>query len=277
VQRCYYQPVTSYQSRSYYEPVTTYQTSYYYEPVTSYRYSCYYDPCTCSYQQVACPVTSYRLRSQCNAVQSYVQRCSLVPVTTYQQVSYYEPVTSCYTPCVPTSAPVAVPQVPVQTAPPPGVSEQRQPAPSPGVQEYQNRPGTGGVQSERYYPVPDPMPPASGSSFRQAPVPRQGTPPAPPPPTVRLDRIVSTSARVEGQLVRMNNAPLPGVRVLFVRADRQASTEESVTADARGQFRVSLASGGWLVYMPDADGKLKLHSKLDVRANETRQVTLVSR
>jgi hypothetical protein len=46
VQRCCYQPVTSYQIQSYYEPVTAYRTSYYYEPVTSYRYTSYYDPCT---------------------------------------------------------------------------------------------------------------------------------------------------------------------------------------------------------------------------------------
>src|SRR5262245_13543147 len=63
VQRCYYQPVTTYKTTTYYEPCTTYRTSYYYEPCTSYRYCCYYDPCTCSYQQVATPVTSYRLRS----------------------------------------------------------------------------------------------------------------------------------------------------------------------------------------------------------------------
>src|SRR5581483_9653144 len=35
VQRCYYQPVTIYQTSHYYEPVTTYRTSYYYEPVTT--------------------------------------------------------------------------------------------------------------------------------------------------------------------------------------------------------------------------------------------------
>src|SRR5262245_39644186 len=37
VQRCYYQPVTTMQTKTYYEPVTTYRTSYYYEPVTTYR------------------------------------------------------------------------------------------------------------------------------------------------------------------------------------------------------------------------------------------------
>ena len=100
VQRCYYQPVTCYQTQTRYEPVTTYQTSYYYEPVTSYRYSCNYDPCSCSYQQVACPTTCYQLRSQCCPVQSWVQRCCQVPVTTYRQAYYYEPLASCcQSPC----------------------------------------------------------------------------------------------------------------------------------------------------------------------------------
>src|SRR5262245_36383204 len=44
VQRCYYQPVTSYKTVC--EPVTTYKTSYYWEPVCGYRTSNYVDPCT---------------------------------------------------------------------------------------------------------------------------------------------------------------------------------------------------------------------------------------
>ena len=152
VQRCYYQPVVSYQTRSYYEPVTTYRTSYYYEPVASYRYSCYYDACSCSYQQVACPTTSYQLRSQTCAVQSWVQRCTTVPVTTYQQASYWEPVTTCSAPpaspcCTPPAAPspiadcAPVPAAPPATQPPPTATEPRIPAP-PGVTENPGRTGT---------------------------------------------------------------------------------------------------------------------------------------
>jgi len=165
VQRCYYQPVTCYQTKTYYEPVTTYRTSYYYEPVTSYRYSCYYDPCTCSYQQVACPTTCYRLRSQCCPVQSWVQRCCSVPVTSYQQAFYWEPVTTC-TPAVaaPAPAPACPPlsqAVPGAQAPPIGTAP-----PRPAVDEIPNR--NGGLQ-QRYYPQPDGIPPASGSSYRQLP------------------------------------------------------------------------------------------------------------
>ena len=142
VQRCYYQPVVSYQARIYYEPVTTYRTSYYYEPVTSYRYSCYYDPCTCSYQQVAVPTTSYRVRSQCCPVESWVQRCCQVPVTTYQQSCYWEPVTTCCT--TTTGAPVTslppgaavTPAPPSNGAPLPRTDETRTeplPGPPPGT------------------------------------------------------------------------------------------------------------------------------------------------
>jgi hypothetical protein len=289
VQRCYYQPVTTYQTQSYYEAVTTYRTSYYYEPVTTYRYSCYFDPCTCSYQQVACPQTCYRLRSQCCPVQSWVQRCCQVPVTSYQRCSYWEPVTTCcqptcYTPppCpAPAPAVTAVPAAPAApsvTEPPPaapavpGVTEQRYP-PVPGVREYKN----GNPSYDRGY---DPtMPPASGTL---RPVPRVEAPskpiaPAPPPPAVRLDRIAAIDrAQVEGQVVGGGNVPQAGARVLFVSLNRQGP-QESATANAAGQFQVALASGAWLVYVHGADGKPVFHSKIEVRGNETRQVTLVSR
>src|SRR5262249_34417759 len=145
VQRCYYQPVTCYQTKTYYEPVTTYRTSYYYEPVTSYRYSCYLDPCTCSYQQVACPQTCYRLRSQCCPVTSYLQRCCQVPVTSYRLSYYYEPVTTCATPACPSPCAPGAPAVGEQPGGQmtPGVYEQRTPAPGSGSN------GT----YDRYYPA----------------------------------------------------------------------------------------------------------------------------
>jgi hypothetical protein len=94
---------------------------------------------------------------------------------------------------------------------------------------------------------------------------------------VRLDRIVSAPAtRLQGQVVRGDNLPEGGARVLFVSASRQGP-QRSVTADAGGQFRVTLASGGWLVYVHGADNRPVFHSKIDLAENETRQVTLVSR
>jgi hypothetical protein len=160
------------------------------------------------------------------------------------------------------------------TTAPPAVGEQRV-APQPGVGEY-STPGTTPQQSS-------PPPTNPGVSLRQlAPVspqsPRPAVPaprvPQPAPPVVRLERIVAMpSASVEGQVVRNDNAPQPGTRVLFVRADRLGE-RESVTADQSGQFRVTLASGGWLVYVEAADGKPVFHRKIDVQDNQTCQVTL---
>src|SRR5439155_4322504 len=75
VQRSYYQPVTTMETRTVMEQVTTMQTSYYYAPVTTYRYSSYYDPTTCCYQQVAVPQCGYELRAKQCPVQSWVSRC----------------------------------------------------------------------------------------------------------------------------------------------------------------------------------------------------------
>jgi hypothetical protein len=303
VQRCYYQPVTSYTTKTYYEPVTTYRTSYYYEPVTSYRYSCYVDPCTGCSHQVACPTTCYRLRSQCCPVQSWAQRCCQVPVTTYQQSFYYEPVTTCCTPPAPTCCPTAynppcppaasaaVPQGTYSAPPsgassiapytPPAVTEQNA---SPGVREYPDASKTpsGSPLYDRYYPAPQTptMPPASGAALRPAAPRLPVVPPAPvpvAPPAVKLERIVAgPAAQLQGQVVSNDNAPRAGARVMFVSAARQGP-QSTVTADTAGKFRVTLASGGWLVYVKGVDDKPVFYSKIDVRDNENRQVTLVSR
>jgi hypothetical protein len=278
VQRCYYQPVTCYQTKTYYEPVTTYRTSYYYEPVTSYRYSCYYDPCTCSYQQVACPTTCYRLRSQCCPVQSWVQRCCSVPVTSYQQAFYWEPVTTC-TPAVaaPAPAPACPPlsqAVPGAQAPPIGTAP-----PRPAVDEIPNR--NGGLQ-QRYYPQPDGIPPASGSSYRQLPPQNpapswKSTPPPAAAPAVRLDRITAAPAgQLQGQVVSTDNRPCGDMRVLFVSADRRLP-RQTVDADRSGHFQVTLEPGGWLVYLQGIDGRPTFQKKIDVRDQEKSEMTLVSR
>lgn len=253
VQRSFYEPVVTYQTRMYFEAVTTQQTSYFYEPVTSYRYSCYFDPCTCSFQQVAVPTISHRLRAQTCPVTSWVQRCMTVPVTTMRQSFYWEPVNPC---------PPGVPA----PAPSPGVSEQRL-APVPGVSEQPGRTNGSGTTIERYYEPP--MPPASGSSTRPAPT---------APPTVRLDRIVALppAHNVEGQVIRGDSAPQAGARLLFVSTARQG-VRQTTQADAAGQFRLTLGSGEWLVYLHGADGKPVFHSKLEVRENEPRKVALVSR
>src|SRR5262249_49406210 len=57
-----------------------------------------------------------------------------------------------------------------------------------------------------------------------------------------------------GQVVRGNTAPRSGARVMSV-SPAPPGPQESVTADAQGRFRASLASGSWLVYVYGADGK----------------------
>jgi len=304
VQRCYYQPVTTYQQSCYMEPVTTYRTSYYYEPVTSYRYSCYYDPCSCSYQQVAQPCTSYRLRSQCCPVTSYLQRCCMKPVTSYQQAFYYEPVTTCCTTSV--GAPIAAlppgasaapgappPGVSSQPAvPPPGVSSQPS-VPPPGVSSQPSTPPPGVNSTEAPPPGQSqgtnygtnynnraprmPLAPDS-SSYRQprlqAPIPVQPAAPA----RVRFDRITSAPRyNTQGQVMRADRVAQGGAQVLFVNAD-QNGLRQTVTADARGRFQTTLATGTWLIYVQDGLGRLVYQQKVSVRADESLSpMTLVSR
>jgi len=292
VQRSYYQPVTTYTQRTYYEPVTTYRTSYYYEPVTSYRYSCAYDPCTCQYQQVATPTTSYRMRSQSCPVTSYMQRCQVTPVQSYQQAFYYEPVTSCCQTTV--GAPVMTlppgasmaPGSPAAAAPLPQVSEPGATLPPykpPTVSEGGN---TTSSESNRFDRNPNPgpaMPKAIDESRRQpklgSPQPFAPVPVATPePPRVRIDRIASLpKANLEGNVVKATDkTPLSGAKLLFVSADRQG-TQQTLTADGEGRFRTTLASGGWLVYVQDGEGRPIFHEKVDLRDGEPRTVTLVSR
>jgi len=265
VQRCYYQPVTAYQTQTYYEPVTTYQTSYYYEPVTSYTYTSYYDACSCSCYQVATPVTSYALRAQQCPVQSWVQRCASVPVTTYQKSCYWEPQTTCCQTTVGAPIPVAPPCN--SGSPPPVINENRGTAPPPVIKD-----NNGNGSTDRYYAPKQ-------TNLRQ---PAFGTPapvqPVAPPPPVKLDRIViGPDARVEGQIVRSDSTPRPNARVMFVSADRLAPNQ-TVYANHAGRFEADLGPGGWLVYLDAPDGTQLYHSRIEVSPNQTSSpIRLVNR
>lgn len=267
-QRCYYQPVTTYESRSYYEQVTTNRTSYYYAPVTTYRQSCYYDPCTCSYQQVTVPQCSYELRAKSCPVTTWVQRCAQVPVVTQQKVCYWQPQTTCcnttYGAPIPADCNGAPPgaQPPVVTPGnpmvPPIVDQNRQPAGNPtDAYRFPNMPGAS------WKPAPAQQQPAVFPTKNNM-----------PPPPVKLDRIVvGPDATVEGQVVRSDKTPRANARVMFVSA-QQGADRQTVTANSAGRFQVSLASGGWLVYVQNPDGTTSYHSRIDIDDRQPARLTI---
>lgn len=249
VQRSFCQPVTSYQAVNFMEPVTTMRTSHFWEPVTSFSMSCFVDPCTGCTQQVAVPQTSFRLRTQCNAVQSWVQRVGYRPVTTMRQSFYWEQVAvqpACPAPCpAPDPCP---PSAPVAAAPPLNLPQ----APA----STQQPPAALGETREQYF-----MPPANPSRLR--------TPPVAAP--IKTDRIASRSAPVTGQIVTAAYSPRSGAEVVFVNASRQ-DIRQTATADATGRYQASLPAGEWLVYVDST-----YHNRIDVKASEPRQITIVSR
>jgi hypothetical protein len=283
VQRSYYQPVTTYVNKTYYEPCTTYRTSYYYEPVTSCRTTCCYDPCTCSWRRVSTPVTTYRMRSQCCPVTNYVQRCCQVPVTTYQKSCYWEAQT-CYSLVDPCTGRTISNGSTVPSTGNPGVAETPSGASVPAVNERPTVPAPSGTGTSS--PLYNSQPPPSnveGSSLRRTE--KVPTPAAPKAPVVpKYDRIAFDSApaagtqwNLAGQVVsQQGSTPKSNARLLFV-SEAPTGQQESASTDAQGKFKVTLASGGWLVYLRDEQGKAVFQSRVNVKNNEAQQMTLVSR
>jgi hypothetical protein len=112
------------------------------------------------------------------------------------------------------------------------------------------------------------MPPASDSSFRQAP--RQT-------PVIRLDRIASRGeSNLEGRVLRADQSPRGGAKVLLVSADSKGN-QQTVTADRDGVFRARVEAGGWLVYTHDAAGKPIFSRRVEVPADRPLSLTLTQR
>jgi hypothetical protein len=208
-------------------------------------------------------------------------------VTSYQLSYYYEPVTTCCTttvgapiygqlPAGAAAAPGGAPPVvgegrQVPTPQPPSVGEGREFAPS----------TSNGTQYDRN--AAPYMPKAADSSYYrqprlQSPVPAQpAAPPNQAPPRVRLERIaVLPDQSMDGLVVSSDRVPQANARVLFVHAE-QAGGRQAVTADTRGRFRVTLASGSWLVYLEDGRGKQVFQRRVEVGGDQPRTMTLVSR
>lgn len=251
VQRTFYQPVTEYVRKSYYEPVTKKVTSYYYEPVTEYKYTTYYDPCTGCPQRVCQPTTSYRLRSQCNSVTSYVERCAMVPVTSLKPVTYQQPVVSYYYP--PTASGSFFPPAPPASA-------------GPTVEQLRDNP-------------PSVMP---GGSDMIAPkqLPTSPEMSRPKPNTaLRPEKTVSRSSTVavRGEVVTNDQiTPRPGAKLVFMNADKPEQ-KKYATANAFGEFDLTLPAGTWLMYVGGSTGNADFHKKLALGDRDTVDYKVVSR
>jgi hypothetical protein len=250
------------QAYSFCEPVTTYRTSYFWEPVCSYTMSCYVDPCTGCTTQVAVPTTTLRMRTQCNAVQSWVQRVGYRPVTTYRQSFYWEQVQAPPCPSCPPAAAAAAPcpgcgsSAPVVAGPAPSAAPPLNLPQAPALGENRSTPQPGLGESRDFY-----MPPANPSGLRTAPI-------AAP---LKLDRMASLGSAVRGQVVTADYAPRSGAQVVFVNASRQ-EVRQTATADTAGHYQANLPPGEWYVYVDQT-----YHNKIDVKASEPRQITIVSR
>ncbi|MBI3823955.1 MAG: carboxypeptidase regulatory-like domain-containing protein [Planctomycetes bacterium] len=273
VQRSYYQPVTTMETRTIQEQVTTMQTSYYYAPVTTYRYSAYYDPCSCSYQQVAVPQQSYELRAKSCPVQSWVSRCVQVPVQSVQKVDYWQPVTTCCSTTL--GAPI------MGAAPPAQMMPQAQPVPElPPSITGQKTPAKPTMMDQYYYQPKIETPPEIRGNTSPSSQPKLGLPlppqVQPQQPPVKLDRIaVGPDSHVDGQVVRSDSSPKANAKVLFINAS--TGKRQTVVANTAGRFQVDLPAGSWHVYTHGADDVPIYQNRIDVNGAQNRQVTLVSR
>jgi hypothetical protein len=94
----------------------------------------------------------------------------------------------------------------------------------------------------------------------------------------RSDRVAGNSnGRLQGTVVSDDRiTPKSGARVIFASAGKQGS-QISAQADRTGRFAVELPAGEWTIYMTGSDGKPVYHSDINVKNNDQRLVTVVSR
>jgi len=108
-------------------------------------------------------------------------------------------------------------------------------------------------------------------------VPVPVTPPAAPKTNVQLDRVASRSdSSLKGQVISGDHLGQANARVLFISGDAQR-TQRTTTADTAGRFHVTLASGSWLVYVYNAQGKPVFNQRVEVNGKDSQLVKLVNR
>jgi hypothetical protein len=170
----------------------------------------------------------------------------MVPFTAYRQSCYLEPV-ACPAPACPT-CPTGAPAVseqpaagPMDRKPLPGVSEDGKTLPPQGL-----------PNNRRIDPSKS----------------------APP----RMDRIANNgNGRLQGTVVSGDQTtPKGGARIVFASVSNKGK-EFSAQADQTGRFAIELPPGEWELYMSGHDGKPAFHSQINVKTNDQRLVTVVSR
>ena len=91
---CYEVPVTVMKQEIERYEVPIQVRSFYYDPVTTYTSRSFYNRQTCQYETECVPRTSYVRKEECNTVMKYAERMRMVPVQESRRVCERRPVTT---------------------------------------------------------------------------------------------------------------------------------------------------------------------------------------
>ena len=186
----------------------------------------------------------------------------MVPYTAYRQSCYLEPVGDLLS----IHVQLARPQLPFFRVAPY----------SPGVPVYALKAGQamppgpkGSVQESETLP-PQNIQKSYNRSY----------PPSSKEPPLRMDRISSlgsTTAQLQGTVVRDDRiTPRGGAKIFFASAEKSAP-QYSASTDPTGRFSIELPAGKWTMYVTGNEGKPVYHSVISVKPKDQRLVTVVSR
>jgi hypothetical protein len=258
-QRCYYEPVKVMRPERYTEEVPVQVKSYYWDPVTSYSYRSYYDPCSNSCQQIAVPRTSYVRKEKCETVMKAVERVRMVPVEVARKVcetrpvvTYYGPVTKSYGPYEPIAGGSGTDTLP-------RVDELR------GIQPNV-------MPGERISPPNVPVTPQEMGSQKISPAVKNN-----PKINAFSTSLSPEKTRIIGEVLGSDQqTPKPGAKIVFVNAANH-EIREYATADAYGNFELTLQPGEWHLYVGKGDGQAHYYKKLTIAEGQARNFAVVSK